>query len=592
MKFNRKYLAFLSLFCISSLAVAYVAQPETNRLAVSSKSTQALVPLRTAHASVPQTLEMVACIKTNPLANTLNTYLSLLETVAPQQASIISLLSLGGLGGVKCPGISTSDPCFMFLFRDNKEQFFPCFLFNAQKNAYLLTVLDTNDKDKDASSNVVYEIPSPTKIAGHWYLVAPQSIIESIKPQVDDLFQFLTPPTGDIEFQIFSNFWKNNTIFNTCLANFPEVNVLVNKMLDNIQYLSFSCAKVNSSTNDCIKWTSKIFYKEPSSFWEQKNNFTISVPNLFIQNPIRVVSYCPFSKFKAFLENIANDCLKIFPAPAISKDPNQPAQKPSNGHKIALGLQDLVQKIKPLLDFCQKYLTGYNCSFSQLEYDTKTQHVNNCGAGIYFHSQLPNALLVEHMKRFFNDLQQWVQNLPNYLPDNYATLLKDANKYLVCRFDENIFNHKNYPIHGFTIQALLPWGSVQHQIFLTICKDNLLYADNKDFIEKLIDDCEQQAKWSQVALDANTYEYIQIDTQQLLYFLNPEKLLKVAPKSPVNKLINYYIQYYPSHFVLNMEASIGSIKQLLDGFSSLDKKSDAKVSDKLPVVEASKSISK
>jgi hypothetical protein len=463
--------------------------------------------------------KMVACIKVKPLPKFLNEYVKLLETVIPQHASLVSLLLVGSMGGVECPGISNECPVYIGLFSLDAHCIPLCF-FNASEDAYLVKILQNLPREKKDIWRL-QNIPPSKIIANNWYVFGHASLIDKMNPHLDALFQFFQEPlVNDLQIRLFdhilpmlpkiSGFYGN-------LMKFLELS-----LLNDIQLIQLD---IDRSADEILSVHPSIFFTEKSMYTKflldsQKPTTPLDLPKFYFQNDTYKVGY--------YSANAYQNLLKLW----FEKIVAWPSKElPENFQVFTEFFKSVQTLLDPFWIFSQKYLVGFFSNSTIFKNENARLYTQ--GTGMLLTQSMQDADLVQFLTSFVNEqLNAWIKGLPSILKNSGCKPLEqfcaDLPAHVVCRFDEAVFTHKGHTVHACTIGGKTEPMQIQAQFFLTLSNHKLLYADNRSSMEQLIETYMDKNLCESFSLDASVLSETRINLNVLMANWAPHKLVSTV----------------------------------------------------------------
>ncbi|MDR1254522.1 MAG: hypothetical protein LBJ78_00610 [Puniceicoccales bacterium] len=463
--------------------------------------------------------KMVACIKVKPLPKFLNEYVKLLETVIPQQASLVSLLLVGSMGGIECPGISNECPVYIGLFSLDTHAIPLCF-FNAREDAYLVKILQNLPQEKKDAWKL-QNIPSSKIIANNWYALGQATLINKMQPHLDTLFQFFQEPfANDLQIRLFDHILSTLPKIDGFYGNLMKFLEL--SLLNDIHLIQ---SDVSRSADDILSVHSSILFKEKSVWAKflsdiQKPTTLLDLPKFYFQNGIYKVGYYSADAYQSLLK-LWFEKIAVWP----------PKELPENFQVFTEFFKSIQTLLDPFWTFSKKHLVGFFSNSTIFKNENARLYTQ--GTGVLLTQSMQDSALVQFLTSFVNEqLNAWIKSLPSILKNSGCEPLEkfcaDLQAHVVCRFDEAVFAHKGHTVHACTIGAKTEPMQIQAQLFLTVLDQKLLYADNRSSMEQLIETYIDKNLCESFSLDTSVLSEARINLNVLMANWMPHKLISTV----------------------------------------------------------------
>ncbi|MDR2769619.1 MAG: hypothetical protein LBB19_03670, partial [Puniceicoccales bacterium] len=460
--------------------------------------------------------KMVACIKVKPLPKFLNEYVKLLETVIPQHASLVSLLLVGSMGGIECPGISNECPVYVGLFSLDAHCVPLCF-FNAGEDAYLLKILQNLPREKKDVWKL-QNIPPSKIIANNWYVFGHATLIDKMQPHLDALFQFFQEPfVNDLQIRLFDHILSMLPKISGFYGNL--VKFLELSFLDDIQLIQLD---ISRSADEILSVHPSVFFTEKSMCTKflldsQKPTTSLNLPRFYLQNDTYKVGY--------YSANAYQNLLKLW----FEKMVAWPLKELPETFQV---FTEFFKSVQTLLDpfwiFSKKHLVGFFSNSTMFKNENTRLYTQE--TGMLLTQSMQDTDLVQFLTGFVNEqLNAWIRSLPSILKNSGCEPIEkfctDLQAHVVCRFDEAVFTHKGHTVHACTIGGKTEPMQIQAQFFLTVSNHGLLYADNRSSMEQLIETYMDKNLCESFSLDANVLSETRVNLNVFMANWVPHKLV-------------------------------------------------------------------
>ncbi|MDR0756111.1 MAG: hypothetical protein LBE99_04335 [Puniceicoccales bacterium] len=456
--------------------------------------------------------KVVACIKIKPLPKFLNEYVKLLETVIPQQASLISLLLMGSMGGIECPGISNECPVYVGLFSSDTHCIPLCF-FNASEDAYLVKILQNLPQEKKDAWKL-QNIPPSKVIASNWYALGQAALIDKMRPHFDTLFQFFQEPfVNDLQIRLFDHILPMLPKIKGFYGNL--IKFLELSLLNDIRLIQLD---VSRSADDILSVHSSILFTEKSMYAKflldsQKPTTLLDLPKFYFQNDTYKLGY--------YSADACQNLLKLWWEKVAAWSPKE---LPENFQVFTEFFKSIQTLLDPFWTFSQKHLAGFFSNSTIFRNENARLYTQ--GTGILLTQSMQDTDLAQFLTRFVNEqFNPWIKGLPSMLKNSGCEPLEKLCANAVCRFDKAIFTHKGHPVHACTIGTQTEPAQIQAQLFLTVLDQKLLYADNRNSMEQLIETYGDKNLCELLSLDTSVLSESRINLNVLMANWVPHKLV-------------------------------------------------------------------
>ncbi|MDR2396497.1 MAG: hypothetical protein LBD69_01405 [Puniceicoccales bacterium] len=463
--------------------------------------------------------KMVACIKAKPLPKFLNGYVKLLETVIPQHASLVSLLLVGSMGGIECPGISNECPVYIGLFSLDTHCIPLCF-FNASEDAYLVKILQNLPQEKKDVWKL-QNIPPSKIIASNWYVFGHAALIDKMYPHLDALFQFFQEPfVNDLQIRLFDHILPMLPKMSGFYGNL--IKFLELSLLNDVQLIQLDMSR---SADEILSVHPSVFFTEKSMYAKflldsQKPTTSLDLPKFYFQNDTYKIGY--------YSANAYQNLLKLWFEKIVAWPPKE---LPENFQVFTEFFKSVQTLLDPFWIFSKKYLVGFFSNSTMFKNENTRLYTQ--GTGMLLTQSMQDADLVQFLTSFVNEqLNAWIKSLPSILKNSGCEPLEkfctDLQAHVVCRFDEAVFTHKGHAVHACTVGGKTEPMQIQAQLFLTVLDQRLLYADNRSSMEQLIEAYMDKNLCESFSLDASVLSETRINLNVLMANWAPHKLVSTV----------------------------------------------------------------
>ncbi|MDR0647462.1 MAG: hypothetical protein LBF43_03440 [Puniceicoccales bacterium] len=468
---------------------------------------------------VSSSTKMLACIKVKPLPKVLNEYVKLLETAIPQHASLVSLLLVGSMGGVECPGISNQCPVYIGLFSLDAHCT-PLYFFNASEDAYLVKILQNLPQEKKDAWKL-QNIPPSKIIAKDWYVFGYADLIDRMQPHWDALFQFFQEPfVNDLQIRLFNHILPMLPKISGFYGNLMKFLEL--SLLNDIQLIQLDMSR---SADEILSIYPSIFFTEKSMYAKflldsQKPTTVLDLPKFYFQNDTYKVGYYNANAYQNLLK-LLGETIAAWP----------PKELPENFQVFTEFFKSIQTLLDPFWTFSKKHLVGFFSNSTIFKNENARLYTQ--GTGVLLVQSMQDADLVQFLANFVNEqLNAWIKNLPGILKNSGCEPLEkfcvDLQAHVVCRFDAAVFTHKGCTVHACTIGAKTEPMQIQAQLFLTLLDQKLLYADNRSSMEQLIETYMDKNLCESFSLDASILNETKVNLNVLMANWMPHKLVSTV----------------------------------------------------------------
>ncbi len=477
--------------------------PHCNGASASQDAKNSL-PAKEQAAQNNHSIKMLACVKCKPLPTVLNEYVKMVESIVPEYASTIALLLTGSFGGMNCPGVSSEHAAYIAYFSTDKN-FTPLYFFNAQDDAYLVKILQGLPQAQK-SVNSLQPLPSSKIIEDGWKVFGDTKLINNMKGHWDELMTFLKAPFDtDIQARVFLSSLDCKLLLGKELEAFGKF------LLNEIESVQIDLKHTDNNTLSLIysnHFTEqskfiRLFPKRPAT------TVTLKLPKSHLQSDIHSVYLSPYIDLTPLLAKEFIDTLNTIIPASIANYFDWPK------------IQEMIQSI----DTWQKKHAGHMVS-------TATMVDAKAGNSPCTYFSPVNKLKDAELVQFLDDLINVKLNafLKSVIPTSGAK--KEANNPpFVCRFDKEVFTYKNKVVHGCTIAYKLDVLDMLEQLFFTLVNDNLLCANNRQAMEKFIDECSSKDFSAPVTLSTKALMDCTINLESILNSFFSNSTIQKAPEA-------------------------------------------------------------